>query len=569
MNDVNEFFKLPEVTLAALLENAYKNYADLDCVQLVDKDPMIYAHFYENIQETITMLKESGIRRGDKVAILSENLPQWGIAYFAITYFGAVAVPILTDFHPNEVMHIISHSEAKAIFVSPKLMDTIAEVDLSNLTCIINIETLTLEDKQCKNEKIRALIDGIKKSAHDIKAKIKNESSEEVRVAEDDLAVIIYTSGTTGQSKGVMLSHKNLVSNAMATKSVVDITPHDRFLSILPLAHTFECTVGFLVPILYGSSIFYIEKAPTPSVLLKAFSTVKPTYILSVPLIIEKIYRSKVLAKFNNSFVLSRLHKIGFFRKKLNAMAGKKLLETFGGELKFFGIGGSKLSPFVEEFLTEAGFPFAIGYGLTETSPIIAGKKPFLNIPTSTGPAIYGIEIKIDEPNEGSKDGEILARGPNVMLGYYKDEAKTAEVIRDGWFYTGDLGYLDDDGNLFISGRSKNVIIGASGENIYPEHIEAIIGLNEYVLDALVFDMDSKLAARIHLDYELIDKKFSADNVSETEMHLHVEKILEEMRVDVNKQLSNYSKVSKYIEQREPFVKTPTKKIKRYLYIAK
>ena len=567
MTDINNYFKIPELTLNALLERAYKNYADLDCVSILDKEPMLYAHFYENVQKTVSLLQESGIQRGDKVAILSENLPQWGISYFAITYFGAVAVPILTDFHPNEIIHILNHSEAKAIFISPKQMDAIGEIEIENLVCVINMQTLSLESRLCKSEKIRSLVDGMKKSAQELSSKITNKSEEKYKVKEDDLAVIIYTSGTTGQSKGVMLSHKNLVSNALATKSVVDITPHDRFLSILPLAHTFECTVGFLVPILYGSSIYYIEKPPTPSVLLKAFSSVKPTYILSVPLIIEKIYRSKVLAKFNNSFVLSKLYKISFFRKILNKMAGKKLLETFGGELKFFGIGGSKLSPFVEEFLMEAEFPFAIGYGLTETSPIIAGRKPFSNIATSTGPAIHGIEIKIDDKKEGAVDGEILARGDNVMLGYYKDEKQTAEVIKDGWFHTGDLGYLDDKGNLFISGRSKNVIIGASGENIYPEQVEARINLNEFVLDSLVYENDSKLMARIHLDYELLDIRLKAQQHSEEDLHEDIEKILEKMRVDVNKELSSFSKVSKYIEQSEPFVKTPTKKIKRYLYI--
>ncbi|MEA3523912.1 MAG: AMP-binding protein [Campylobacterota bacterium] len=571
MTDTNEFFKLPKLTLPILLEYAYKNFSDLNCVSIVDKETMTYSQFYTKVAKTIEMLKESGIQPGDKVAILSENLPHWGVSYFAITSIGAIAVPILTDFHHNEIVHIVKHSEAKAIFISDKQMDAIVEADISNLICVINIETLSLEDKLCKLERIRTLVDEIKKSAQELKAKMKNETIEEKEhsIQENDLAVIIYTSGTTGHSKGVMLSHKNLVSNAMAAKSVVDIAPDDRFLSILPLAHTFECTVGFLIPILHGSSIFYIEKPPTPSVLMKAFASVKPTYIMSVPLIIEKIYRAKVLAKFNNSFILSRLYKIPFFRKILNKMAGKKLLETFGGELRFFGIGGSKLSPYVEDFLTEAQFPFSIGYGLTETSPLVAGKRPFLNLPGSTGPAVYGVEIKIDEPSEGHGDGEILVRGPNIMMGYYKDEEKTAEVIQDGWFHTGDLGYLDEAGNLIINGRSKNVIIGASGENIYPEQIEAIINLNEFVLDSLVFDMDSKLAARIHLDYELIDQKFNAQEHTESDLHHDIENFLEQMRIDLNKQLSNFSKVSKYIEQTEPFVKTPTKKIKRYLYITK
>ena len=562
---VHEYYKLDSRSLTSLLEYAYTQYSDRECVGFVDEDMLLYGEFYQKVQETKAMLLEAGITKGDKVAILSENMPHWGVAYFAITTLGAVAVPILTDFHTNEVLHILNHSEAKAIFVSNKQLDTIYDAEIENLVCVISIETLSYQQQLCKYEKMRALLDGIKKQAQEIGAKFKRDKESESM--EQDLAVIIYTSGTTGHSKGVMLSHSNLVSNAMAAKSVVDIVPEDRFLSILPLAHALECTVGFLIPILHGSSIRYIKKAPTPSVLLKALSSVRPTYMLSVPLIIEKIYRSKVLSAFKSSWLLSKLYEVPFFRKMLNKKAGKKLYETFGGELKFFGIGGSKLSKSVEDFLYEANFPFAIGYGLSETAPLVAGKRPFLYLPGSTGPAVEGVEIKIAQPQGHFSDGEILVRGPNVMMGYYKDEAKTAEVLDEqGWFHTGDLGYLDEQGNLYIRGRSKNVIVGASGENIYPEQIEAIINLNPYVLDALVLESEGKLVARIHLDYELIDKEFDANSHSEAQMHKRIEELLESIRIESNEKLSSFSKVSRFIEQSEPFIKTPTKKIKRFLY---
>jgi long-chain acyl-CoA synthetase len=384
---------------------------------------------------------------------------------------------------------------------------------------------------------------------------------------EDDMAALLYTSGTTGHSKGVMLSHKNLVTNAMSAYKNVTITADDVFLSILPLAHTLECTVGMIVPVLHGSHVVYIDKTPTPNVLIKAFGVVKPTMMLSVPLIIEKIYKNKVLPNFTNSFIMRTLYNIPFTRKKLNQIAGKKLIETFGGRLRFFGIGGAPLARYVEEFLKEANFPYIVGYGLTETSPLIAGTRLGYKIKLgSTGLAMVGVDVKIKDPDENG-EGEILVKSPSVMLGYYKDEKQTQEVMEDGWFKTGDLGYIDEDEYLFISGRSKNMILGASGENIYPEQLESIINQNETVADSLVLQVDGKLVARIHLDYELIDKMFKANNETETVVKQKIEEHLEEMRQTTNTQLASYAKITKFIEQIEPFVKTPTKKIKRYLYV--
>ena len=363
-----------------------------------------------------------------------------------------------------------------------------------------------------------------------------------------------------------MLSHKNLVTNAMSAYKQVTILPNDIFLSILPLAHTLECTVGLTVPILHGSSVYYIDKVPTPSVLLKAFKIVRPTMMVSVPLIIEKIYKNKVLPKFTGSFVMKTLYSIPFFRKKLNKIAGKKLIETFGGRLRFFGIGGAGISRYVEEFLIEAKFPFIIGYGLTETAPLIAGGTlGHLTKLGSTGVAMAGVEIAIKDKDLNAK-GEIIVKSPSTMMGYYKDEEKTAEVIEDGWFLTGDLGYIDEDGFLFINGRNKNVIIGSGGENIYPEQIEATINQNEAVVDSLMIERDGKLIALIHLDYELIDKKFKADKNSGDYPREMIVKLLEEMRVEVNANISSFSRMVKFVEQIKPFVKTPTKKIKRYLY---
>jgi len=522
---------------------------------------MNYLEFGQKVQEIVKLLQENGISHGDKVLLLSENMPNWGIAYFSVTYIGAVIVPVLPDFHPSEILHILRHSEAKAAFVSHKHLSTLEESSDTYLEFAIELDSLKIIDESIN----KTYLSELRAKTKEMAQKLSNQTPKEIK--EDDLAAIIYTSGTTGHSKGVMLSHKNIVTNALSTHSILEITKDDVFLSILPLAHTYECTVGLIVPILHGSSVVYIEKTPTPSVLLKAFEIVKPTMMLSVPLIIEKIYKNRVLPKLTSSFIMRNLYKNSFIRKKLNKIAGKKLLETFGGRLRFFGIGGAALAPYVEEFLIEAEFPYTVGYGLTETAPLLAGTN--INLQPkfrSTGPAFYGVELKIKDPDPVTKEGEIMASSPSVMLGYYKDKEKTDEVLKDGWFLTGDLGYIDEDGYLFIRGRSKNVIIGSDGKNIYPEQLESIINQNEAVLDSLVLEQNSKLVARVHLNYELLDKRFRADKNTDAMVKEEIAEFLEELRLKVNNQVASSSKIVKFIQQIEPFVETPTKKIKRYLY---
>ncbi len=547
-------------TLPKLLERSVKLYGERPLSAKVGQEPMSYAEFDYKVTQMAKLLQENGIQKGDRVALLAENMPHWGVAYFAITSFGAVVVPILVDFHANDVHHILKHAEVKAIFVSQKHLQTIEEYEGKNLLFGIELDSLTLLEQLTNKDYLTTL----KQKAKEQFDKLTNQQKE---VLQEDIAAIIYTSGTTGHSKGVMLSHKNLVTNAMSAYIQVKIYPEDSFLSILPLAHTFECTVGLIIPILHGSSVYYIQKAPTPSVLLKAFNEVKPTMMVSVPLIIEKIYKSKILPNLTSNAFLKFLYKISFFRKILNKKAGQKMIDTFGGRLRFYGIGGAKLATYVEEFLIEADFPYIIGYGLTETSPLIAGSilggKKKLG---STGVAMAGVEIMIDKEDENAHEGEILVKSPSVMMGYYKDEKQTQEVIQNGWFKTGDLGYLDNEGYLFISGRSKNVIIGPAGENIYPEQIESHINKNEFVADALVLEQDGKLIARIHLDYDLIDKKFGTKNLTEPQIKEKIDELLEQMRLELNNNVSSFSKVTKFIEQREAFIKTPTKKIKRYLY---
>ena len=547
---------LENFTLPSLFNRSVKLYAQKAALGNVGAKALTYQELETKVLAMVTLLQNNGIKKGDKVVLLSENMPHWAVAYFSITYFGAVVVPVLPDFHPSDVHHILRHSEAKAVFVSEKHLSTIEEAEDNELKFVIQLENLELVKSLSSESYFEKL-----------KSKISKQHESLSVPNEDDLASLLYTSGTTGHSKGVMLSHKNLVTNALSAYEKVSIQPDDVFLSILPLAHTLECTVGLTIPLLHGSSIYYIDKAPTPSVLLKAFEVVKPTMMLSVPLIIEKIYKGKILPKFTGSLLMRTLYSFAPLRKQLNKIAGKKLIETFGGRLRFFGIGGAALSPTVEAFLKEAKFPYIVGYGLTETAPLLAGSTLGDTLKLkSTGTPMAGVELAIKDKDPVTGEGEIIAKSPSVMMGYYKDEAKTAEVMEDGWFLTGDLGYIDDDGFLFISGRSKNVIIGPSGENIYPEQIEATINQHEVVLDSLVMELEGKLIARVHLDYEMIDKMFHGVDRTSDEVQQKILELLEQMRLDVNSRISSYCKMVKFVEQIEPFIKTPTKKIKRYLY---
>ncbi len=563
--------ELDKLTLDSLLNHSVQAYAKRNAVSKVGETPMRYEEMYLLVEAISEELRFNGIQKGDKVALLSENMPHWGIVYFAITRIGAIVVPILPDFHASEIRHILQHAECKALFVSSRLMSAVVEEKPKNIEFVIRVDDLLLIEKLSnKDKRFKALLkkgeeglSRLKKGALDLAR--KEPAAESDSIQEDDVATIIYTSGTTGSSKGVILTHKSLVFETIAAQSIIHITQEDRFLSILPLAHTLECTIGFLIPMLNGSSVYYIDKPPTPRILIAAMAEVKPTFMISVPLVIEKIFKSKIFSTFQKNWLIRFLYSIGFIRMILHKIAGKKLLKTFGGELKFFGIGGAALSTQVEIFLKEAGFPYAIGYGLTETAPLLAGTAPGKTRIGSTGPALEGVELKIDESSVKDGDGEILARGPNVMQGYYKDPERTAEVLDDeGWFHTGDLGYFDDEGYLFISGRSKNVIIGPGGENIFPEQIESIVNENELIADSLVFDDMGRLVARIHLDYEKIDERFKG--LSDSAIHEKIEALLEEFRLQTNSRISSYSRILQFIEQKEPFVKTPTKKIKRFLY---
>jgi long-chain acyl-CoA synthetase len=540
------------LTFPALFTETVEKFGNCNAMALVGQTPFTYNEVYSNIQALIVFFEKLGVKPGDKIALLSTNMPNWGMAYYATTFMGAVVVPMLPDFSEYEIENILRHSEAKLVFVSKGLLPKIKNLDVDTLHHKLAIEDFSLISSN-KNE-------------INFDSSLTPECRYEVN--EEDMAAIIYTSGTTGSSKGVMLSHKNICSNAIASKTIHPMDETDRFLSILPLSHTYENTLGYVIPMMAGACIYYLGKAPVPSLLISAFKEVKPTIMFSVPLIIEKIYRSKILPSINGKAITKYLYKIPFFRKKLNAIAGKKLMETFGGKLTFFGIGGAKLNSQVELFLREAKFPYAIGYGLTETAPLIAGGGPAITKFKSTGPAVVGVELKINNPDPITQIGEVWARGDNVMMGYYKEPEKTKEVLtEDGWFKTGDLAKMDKDNYLYIEGRLKNMIVGASGENIYPEEIESVINNFKHVVESVVIEQKGKLVAMVHFNYEELEQQYH--NVKKemgNYVDLTVDELMQELQVYVNSRVNKFSQVQLIVAHVDPFQKTATHKIKRFLY---
>lgn len=530
-------------TLLELFNNSVELYSSKIAFSTDGKESLSYQDVSKRRAIIEEIFKKNGINTSDKVAILGGNMPNWAVSYLSVTSLNRVAVPILPDFTAFEIVNILEHSESKALIVSAKLEYKIPEHLKEKLTLIVRMDDLNI----LKSSEITA-------------------NAEEFIPKPEDIASIIYTSGTSGASKGVMLSHANLIAQTKMSGELFPIVPDDIFLSILPLSHAYECSIGMLFPFANGSSVVYLDGAPTPSLLMPALRSVKPTVMLSVPLKVEKIYKVKIRPIFTKHLLLRLLYSISIIRRLFHKAAGKKLLETFGGNLRFFGIGGSRLDGVVEKFLSDAGFPYAIGYGLTETSPLLAGAIPGRVKWQSTGPALKGIEMKIINQNRDNI-GEIVVKGPNVMVGYYKEEDITKQAFTsDGWFITKDLGYLDKDGYLFIKGRKDNMIVGSNGENIYPEDIETILNEYDLVLESLVYEKRGKLIAKVHFNYDEIKEGEQFIGLGTNTLTEKVAKVKLDLLTYVNDRVNKSSKISEIIEQTVPFEKTATQKIKRYLY---
>lgn len=558
------------INLPQLLQHSARHYAARTALSSEGGVAYNYEELERAARFVATMLQSSGIGAGDKVAILGENSPQWPVAYFGILATGATTVPVLPDFQGPEVKSILEHAEVKSLFISGKLLSRLDKGLPPAVELVINLDDFKLLEVVSGQVVPPAGEPGllVKLEADPLKL----TGVESLNQAEPgDLASIIYTSGTTGRSKGVMLTHHNILSNAKQSGSVHEVVPEDRFLSMLPLAHTYECTIGMVVPLLNGARVHYLDKAPTPTVLTPVLQKLAPTTMLTVPLIIEKIYRAKVKPALTKSPALRFLMGIGFTRKLLSRAAARKLMKFFGGSLRFFGVGGAPLAPDVEKFLLEGGFPYAIGYGLTETSPMISGFSPSNAVYRSVGTVMGDIVVKIEDPDPVTGEGEIVVQGPNVMAGYYKDEEKTREVFTpEGYFRTGDLGTMDKRGILYIRGRSKNMILGPNGENIYPEEIEAVINSKEIVSESLVMEYKGKLVAKVHLKVEVMEERFKhlKENATDFQQQLagKADEVLAELLIQVNQHVARNSRLQMMILQAQPFEKTPTQKIKRFLY---
>lgn len=546
-------------TLGGLIKRSAEQFSDKPALGYVGERPVTYGEVILKINSIIAFLEKQGITSDDKVAILSSNQPNWGITYFSLATMGVTIVPILPDFTEQEIANVLNHAEVKAIFVSEGLYRKILDFQSEQLKLIVSIENFAVVPEGTDEKELLRLESSLVDT---------DKPANQYEIEPDRVASIIYTSGTTGKSKGVMLTHKNLVFSARQSGIIHPMDTTDSMLSVLPLSHTYENTIGLILPLMYGTAIYYLRKPPVPSVLIPAMKQVRPTIMLTVPLIMEKVYKGKVLSEINGKAITRTLYKFTPTRKLLNKVAGKKLYETFGGRLKFFGIGGAKVDPQVERFLLEANFPYAIGYGLTETSPLLAGFDSYKGRYQSTGPTMEGVTLKINDPDPITGEGEIWAKGDNVMKGYYKEPEITSEVLTpDGWFRTGDLGCFDKHGYLYIKGRLKNMIVGASGENIYPEEIEAIINRFKYVLESVVVQKKGKLVAMVHFNMEELEAKYT--NLKDQASQLF-EKKIEELSVElqnyVNSQVNKFSRVQLVIVHPEPFEKTATKKIKRFLY---
>lgn len=618
-----------DLTLKDLLTQSAERHQDRPALGFVGEEAMTYGQLLEMTRDLGTLLAGCGVEPGDKVALIGENMPNWAVSYFAVVSMGAIAVPILQEFHPSAVHHILRHSEAKAVIASDRFMDKIEGDNFPALKIVMLMNDLSIihddapkttfadavelgrekllrlsrtareqyerldestrerieqfgdnamERFEQISETAREKYDQISESARGTFGQLSQKARKFIDrkqeggfvLTADSVAAILYTSGTTGHSKGVVLTHDNLVSNVLSGVRTIPIYKDDRFLSVLPMAHTYECTVGLLVPVHCGSAVYYLQKPPTPKTLLPAMQKVRPTVMNVVPLIIEKIYKKRIKPKLTKKGVVSGLMKIGMARRKLSQVAGRKLIEAFGGELRCMCIGGAALSPEVESFLADAGIPYAIGYGMTETAPLLAGTRPGRQRLRAIGPVLPDVELKIEGPDPETGEGEILAKGPNIMKEYYKAPMDTKETFtEDGWLKTGDLGVFDDDGYLFIKGRLKNVIIGPSGENIYPEEVESIINSHDFVMESLVFDSNGDVVARIHLNYDALDEEYGVGEMIESELRQKVQELLDAIKKDVNGKVSTFARLKRVREQVEPFEKTPTQKIKRFIYLDK
>lgn len=542
----------------AFIEESIKKHWDLDALTDYKGATLQYKDLARKIEKMHILLEESGVKPGDKVAICGRNCSHWGVAFLAILTYGAVAVPILHEFKADNVHHIVNHSDARLLFVGDVAWEALNEAEMPNLEGVILLTDFTL--LVCRSEKLEYAREHLNEMFG--KKYPRNFRREHVSYRRDnpeELAVINYTSGTTSFSKGVMLAYRTLWSNTQFAFEVLTLKPGDKVVSMLPMAHMYGLAFEFIYEMCCGCHIYFLTRIPSPKIIFQAFADVKPKIVIAVPLIIEKIIKKNVLPKLE-TLKMRFLMRLPVINDKIKATVRDHMIQGFGGNFYEVIVGGAAFNQEVEKLLKSIDFPYTVGYGMTECGPIICYEDYHKFVPGSCGKAAPRMEVRIDSEDPQRIVGEIITRGDNVMLGYYKNEEATAQAInKEGWLHTGDLGIMDAEGNVFIKGRSKNMLLGPSGQNIYPEEIEDQLNNLPLVCESIVIQQkDNRLAALVYPDFD--------DAYAHGLNDADIERIMEENRVNLNAALPAYSQIARIKIYPEEFEKTPKKSIKRFLY---
>ena len=542
----------------AFIEESIKKNWDLDALTDYKGATLQYKDVARKIEKLHIIFEESGIQKGDKIAVCGRNSSHWGVTFLATVTYGAVIVPILHEFKADNVHNIVNHSEAKLLFVGDIGWENLNENAMPNLEGIILMNDFTL--LVSRSEKLNYAREHLNELfGKKFPRNFRREHVSYFKESPDELAVLNYTSGTTSYSKGVMLPYRALWSNIQFAFDVLKLNPGDKLVSMLPMAHMYGLAFEFLYEFSAGCHIYFLTRMPSPKIILQAFAEVKPQLVIAVPLIIEKIIKKNVLPKLETP-TMKLLLKVPIVSDKIKATVREQIMNAFGGNFYEIVVGGAAFNQEVEQFLRSINFPYTVGYGMTECAPIICYEDWKRFKQASCGKPVPRMEVKILSPDPQNIVGEIVCKGDNVMLGYYKNPEATAEVLdKDGWLHTGDLGVMDAEGNITIKGRSKNMLLGPSGQNIYPEEIEDKLNNMPYVSESIIIQQaDGKLAALIYPDF---DDAF-AHGLDEKA----IEKAMEENRVQLNTELPAYSQIARYKIYHEEFEKTPKKSIKRFLY---
>jgi long-chain acyl-CoA synthetase len=542
--------------LIGYIEQSIRQNWEIEALSNYKEKGYSYKEIAEKILKLHILFKGSGINEGDKIALVGRNSANWCVTYLASVTYGAVIVPVLPDFKPDDLTNIINHSDSRLLFVDDKIFEQLDSTKMPELTGILSLDDFGLV--KSFNQEVGKTFAALEEKFSNAYPELRKEDIRFSDISNDKLAVISYTSGTTGFSKGVMITHNSLAANVRYAQNNMPLKAGDPLVSFLPLAHTYGCAFEFLFPFTIGCHITILSKTPSPQIIIQAFKEIKPKLILSVPLVIEKIFKKQLLPVIGKPH-MKILLAIPLVNKILYKKIGEKLVETFGGEFKEIVIGGAAFNADAEKFFKKIKFKFSVGYGMTECGPLISYASWDTTKLGASGRAVDTLEVTIDSPDPRTVVGEIILRGENVLMGYYKNEKATREMFDDnGWMHTGDLGVIDKEGNIFIKGRSKSMILGPSGKNIYPEEIEAVINNKDYIVESVVISVDNKLVALVFPDYEMMKR----DNITEEQLTL----IFDKTRKEVNERLPEFMAVSKFRIHPEEFAKTPKRSIKRFLY---